>query len=423
MYLNCSFDQQESCNRVLHPGRLPARGVSQELAGDSCLYGHISTNPLKNPPPGNFLNRKSTNYTKLNTTRYQGSAASSYSSDFWGIYKADVYRTSIKFHRMVRGPQFINRNPPFEDYKIDAIQNYLGYSGLRVLSEEEISRNCTTRGKIDSFSRKSAHNLKHLCSNCSPKLISGHVLTYPDSCIPTDGRISKRHLNSFLTSFRKKFPLAHYLWVLEFHKDRPAPHYHIHFSFRPSEAEMAWLVSRWVSIISPVGKDIEHCRWWHCRSKNNQPWDMKKGGYLAYKYLSKESQKNVPPGFLDVGRFWGTTRGLAPSPECIDLSQLPQQTEEIDPITGEITTYDYNKTLLRAIRRHHEASIRSCFHSVLKKYEAGIVKKKPTRNKKKSRITNLAMSSVYIPSGGLVYQKHLRWWYSMTYKNHEEAPF
>ena len=423
MYLNCSFDQQESCNRVLHPGRLPARGVSQELAGDSCLYGHISTNPRKKTQQGNLLDRKSTNYTKLNTTRFQGSAESAYSSDFWGIYKADVYRTSIRLHRMVRGPQFINRNPPFEDFKIDAIQNYLDYSGLRVLSEEEISRNCTTRGKIGSFSRKSAHNLKHLCSNSDPGLISAHMLTYPDSCIPADGRETKKHLNRFLTAFRQRFPLAHYLWVLEFHLKRPVPHYHIFFSFRPSADDMSWLADRWVSIISPLGKDIEYCRYRHSLPENNREWNMKKGGYLSYKYLSKENQKNIPPGFLNVGRFWGASRGLAPVPECINLSELPQQTEEIDQITGEITTYDYNKTLLRAIRRHHEAAIRSCFNSVLKKYEAGIVKKKPTRNKKKSRITNLAMSTVYIPSGGLIYQRHLRWWYSITYKNYEEAPF
>jgi hypothetical protein len=132
---------------------------------------------------------------------------------------------------------------------------------------------------------------------------------------------------------------------------------------------------------------------------------MGKGGYLSNKYLAKEAQKSVPPGFLNVGRFWGSSRALAPSPECIDLSQLPEQTEEIDQITGEIITYDYNKTLLRAIRRHHEASMRSC----------GI--------KKKSRIVNQALTTVKIPSGGLIYQKHLRWWYTMTYKNHEEAPF
>lgn len=421
MYQDTNSGQAERCNTLLHGHRMAAPGVSLGVQSESCLYGHISTTPQITP--GNLLNRKSSNYTRVNVTRHQGSADSSYSPSFWGIYKADIYRTSAKFHRMVRNPQPVNQNPPLEDYKIDAIQNYLDYSGLRPLSEQEIKRNCTTRGRIDSFSRKSARNLKHLCSNCSPQLISGHVLTYPDSCIPSDGRVSKRHLNSFFTSFRKRFPHAHYLWVLEFHQKRPAPHYHLHFSFRPSASEMAWLVSRWVSIISPSDEDREHCRWWHSRSANNRPWDMKKGGYLAYKYLSKEKQKNVPPGFLDVGRFWGTSRGLAPVPECIDLSSLPQQTEEIDRLTGEVTIYDYNKTLLRAVRRHHEASVRSCFHAVLKKYESGIIKEKPTRNKKQSRMLNPGLAAINIPSGGLIFTRHLRWWYSISFKNYDEAPF
>ena len=405
MYHNCNFDQQERCNRVLHPEQKTDQGVSHGMSSAACYKVHISTQPPSKLLHGNLLNRKSSNYTKLNTTRYQGSAASSHSSSFLGVYKLDVFRTSAKLHRMVRGPQFINRNPPLEDYKIEAIQNYLDYSGLRVLTDEEIRRNCSTRGQIDSFSRKSRQNLKFLASNCVPEMISQFCLTYPDSCVPSDGRETKKHLNRFLTSFRRHFPLANYLWVLEFQTKRGVPHYHLFMSFVPDHIQRSWLAFRWLEVIDPAPADREKCFKVHNHPRNCIAWDMGKGGYLSNKYLAKESQKAVPAGFLNVGRFWGSSRSLAPSPECIDLSQLPEQTDEIDQITGEITTYDYNKTLLRAIRRHHESSMRSC----------GI--------KKKSRLVNQALTTVKIPSGGLIYQKHLRWWYSMTYKNHEEAPF
>ena len=405
MYTNSEFVQLERCNRVLHPASQPTPGVSRGGAGTACSKVHISTHLPEKPLPGNQLNRKSTINTPVNVTRHQGSVASSDSSDFWGMYKLDVYRTSAKLHRMVRTPQVKNRNPPLEDFIIDEFQDYCKTNGLRVLSEAEIRRNCSIRGQIDSFSRKSRQNLKFLASNCVPEMIAQYCLTYPDSCKPSDGRETKKHLNQFLTSFRRHFPLAHYLWILEFQTGRGVPHYHLFMSFVPNQIERSWLSTRWLEIINPSDDDREKCFKVHNHPRNCIAWDMGKGGYLSNKYLAKESQKSVPPGFMNVGRFWGSSRGLAPSPEYIDLSQLPEQTEEIDQITGEITTYDYNKTLLRTIRRHHEASMRSC----------GL--------KKKSRITNPALATIRIPSGGLIYQRHLRWWYSITYKNHEEAPF
>ena len=186
------------------------------MSPDACYKVHISTQPPLKPAPEGLLGQNLTRYTKLNTTRHQGSAASADSSSFWGVYKLDVFRTSAKIHRMVRGPHYeASKNSPLEDYKTEAVQNYLQYSGLRVLTEDEISRNCAKRRQIDSFSRKSRQNLKFLASNCTPELVSQFCMTYPDSCIPSDGRETKKHLNRFLTSFRLRFPLAHYLWILE----------------------------------------------------------------------------------------------------------------------------------------------------------------------------------------------------------------
>jgi len=45
----------------------------------------------------------------------------------------------------------------------------------------------------------------------------------------------------------------------------------------------------------------------------------------AAKYCSKKSQKVVPPGYKNVGRFWGCSRGIKPLPYCdfeVDQSTL-----------------------------------------------------------------------------------------------------
>jgi len=51
-------------------------------------------------------------------------------------------------------------------------------------------------------------------------------------------------------------------------------------------------------------------------------WEMKGAGYLR-KYMSKEAQKCVPPGFGWCGRFWGCSRGLVPDPVALDADDLP----------------------------------------------------------------------------------------------------
>jgi hypothetical protein len=46
------------------------------------------------------------------------------------------------------------------------------------------------------------------------------------------------------------------------------------------------------------------------------------GGAYLCKYLEKEYQKDVPDEFMNVGRFWGTSRGCVADPIVLDAQAL-----------------------------------------------------------------------------------------------------
>jgi len=162
------------------------------------------------------------------------------------------------------------------------------------------------RGDIDAFSEKSRRRLRFAAVNAFPALSAQFVLTYPAE-FPQDGRESKKHLNAFLTAFRRRFKGVPYLWVLEFQR-RGAPHYHLFFSIEVNEVNRRWLAETWVRIACEGSASALA---FHSHEKNLIAWDMGNGQYVC-KYLEKERQKDVPEGYLSVGRFWGSSRGLVP---------------------------------------------------------------------------------------------------------------
>jgi hypothetical protein len=194
-----------------------------------------------------------------------------------------------------------------------------------------------------------------------------HV-TYPD------GRTVKKHLNSFLTRLRNRFPDVAYLWVLEFQL-RGVPHFHMWLSLPHDLPGLGdFLAKTWNKIADPG--NAEHLAWhsfkgqpgWEtCTSKNKllrkkkpnlMPWDMYSSGYLT-KYLDKASQKAIPEGFTGCGRFWGNSRGLLATPDektPADLSHMDQET--VDEETGEIITRSAFSQALRIICKHHEKKLK-----------------------------------------------------------------
>lgn len=206
------------------------------------------------------------------------------------------------------------------------------------------------RGKIDSFSWASKRRLMQTAENAHPELITQFGLTYHKS--QHDGKTVKKHLNAFLTAFRRKYQGATYLWILEF-QARGFAHFHLFLSL-PHDLRglRQWLGETWNRIAEPESQ--EHLAF-HTHEKNCIAWTMETAGYLC-KYLDKEAQKRVPVGFEGIGRFWGATRGIIPAPISVQRHHIEAAYNEVDTETGEI--FDAWLFVVRTLRRHLKASWR-----------------------------------------------------------------
>lgn len=193
---------------------------------------------------------------------------------------------------------------------------------------------------IDGFSVKSRRKLRFTATNSFPALTSQIVLTYPAE-FPQDGKESKKHISVFLNNFRHKYKGVPYLWVLEFQK-RGAPHYHFFTSLPVTEENHLWLARTWVRIACDDREDAFN---FHTHSKNMIPWNMGNGAYVC-KYIEKENQKDVPEGYINVGRFWGASRGLVPDPIFLDAEEM--SAAYVDHIIKPVTR------MVRALCRYHE---------------------------------------------------------------------
>jgi hypothetical protein len=108
------------------------------------------------------------------------------------------------------------------------------------------------------------------------------------------------------------------------------------------------LAAAWVRITGGTAE----AEWWHGpeRGENWISWDMGMATYLA-KYLDKESQKVIPEGYENFGRFWGNSRQLKPVPLVTTLESL-NDLSVVDKSTGEI--YGGQETVLRWLGRAAE---------------------------------------------------------------------
>ena len=160
------------------------------------------------------------------------------------------------------------------------------------------------RAAIRGFSRSSRVRMRRFLSSVAANYIALGTLTYPES-FPADGAIVKRHLRAFLQWCRRRMAAlpSHekhgVFWFLEF-QERGAPHFHFFSTFTiPHQA----LAEAWFRIVGScderhleAGTSIEAIRYTNDRSVTC--------GY-ALKYAQKASQKDVPEGYANVGRFWG----------------------------------------------------------------------------------------------------------------------
>lgn len=384
-----SFDPQEIKIAEARGASLPVQpvGVSR---GSACYKVHISPKPKRGE-------KKHTDKTvSISTGTSLPSYLESQKRDTREIYRIDLFPTSAIVRRDIVTPRPARRkvrklNISDIDDVIPSFNTYSEANSLPSLSDEEILEafNGSPRGKVNSFSRKSRARLKFTAANCFPKLICQFCLSYGNTVVPQNGRVTKNHLDRFLKDVRKKFPHVAYLWILEF-QTRGAAHYHVFFSFPPRVEIQAFLAKTWVRITGAKDEETQKMLRVHLSPKNFIPWDMKKGGYLT-KYIDKESQKHVPLNFQDVGRFWGTSRNLIPEPEQLFMQEEFFEITHTDKVTGETITTDTPKDIYRILRKHHEASIRQCGY------------------KRKSRLIDTGRATTHLPSGGLLVMQWFAW--------------
>jgi hypothetical protein len=155
------------------------------------------------------------------------------------------------------------------------------------------------------------------------------TLTYPAD-FPLDGVLVKKHFELI-----RKWFVAHGvkgLWILEFQK-RGAPHFHI---FTPKININKLALSRiWYKIVG--SGDIRHLN-----AGTRVEWLRVEHATASYccKYASKMYQKEVPEGYVSVGRFWGLFGGLK-APREVVTGHLKDMAPMIRIIRN------YNKVLRR----------------------------------------------------------------------------
>lgn len=158
------------------------------------------------------------------------------------------------------------------------------------------------------------------------------TLTYGQN-YPLNGRRTKADINHFLTKAKLSLGNFSYYWFLEF-QARGAPHIHLVWTVPPpDQCNRELIATIWADIAeegnwpytevrAPFGKKNAY---FGMNSKDDvfrqhrraDVWEglRKKDGAIRYAlmYAKKESQKRVPDGYRDVGRFWSTSRDVKPS--------------------------------------------------------------------------------------------------------------
>ena len=207
------------------------------------------------------------------------------------------------------------------------------------------SKSTPERGEITHFSKKSRQRLAFVASNTDVTFRTMITLTYPAS-YPTDGKETKKHLNTFLTWLKRDTGGTSYLWFLEFQR-RGAPHFHILISAampRTAANKTAFrfrVSSTWYRAVN--SGDARHLAA-GCRTERIRNEDGARN--YTVKYAFKMKQKAIPPEFRNVGRLWGASRNVMPV-----CKQEVECTE--DDVRGVILNWSYapeeDRTMYRVL--------------------------------------------------------------------------
>lgn len=223
-----------------------------------------------------------------------------------GGWQVESYST-INYHNS--NTQFSNTSSPVggwqvEQYPTDAVVRTYGFGSSK--------REPPKRGKVKEFSYRSRRRLLFCAFNASCDWRAFVGLTYPAE-FPMDGQVLQEHLHHLLVELKRVHGVGHHLWAREF-QERGAGHFHALFDeFIPKD----WLSRRWFEIVGSgdekhlaAGTSIERCI---NRAEG--------ASYMAKVYGAKYEQKEPPAGFVNLGRYWGSSRGLVQPDQVVELTE------------------------------------------------------------------------------------------------------
>ncbi len=185
---------------------------------------------------------------------------------------------------------------------------------------------------MGSLSDQARSRLLFVAFNAECDWLAFAVLTYPGE-FPMSGDKVKRDVHTLLMRMEYTFG-AKWMWGLEF-QERGAAHINLLIDrFVPKD----WLSRAWYEVVGSedpkhlaAGTRIEFCE-----------GTAEAAGYMAAAYSAKKSkQKQVPAGFENVGRFWGSSRGL-----------VRVEGQAIFPVDGQ------SIAMVRSLRKYTEKGVR-----------------------------------------------------------------
>jgi hypothetical protein len=145
------------------------------------------------------------------------------------------------------------------------------------------------------------------------------TLTYP-MVFPNDGRVARRHLQSFRKRWARAYGDPAGVWKREY-QERGAVHYHLAIlapAGLSTTAMQGWVASAWFDIVKSgddrhllAGTSVELGRY--------EP-SMYFAGHGSHGRDEKGYQNEVPAGVVLPGRWWGLW-GVKVEPTEIDLSE------------------------------------------------------------------------------------------------------
>lgn len=171
------------------------------------------------------------------------------------------------------------------------------------------------RGDVQEFTFDSRQRLAFVACNTDIVFRTMITLTYPAE-YPTDGIQVKKHLHTFFMWLRRDLgSKPSYLWFLEFQK-RGAPHFHILLDWTlpgsraDTKAFRFRVASSWYRIVG--SQDPKHLAAGTRAERIRKPDGAAR---YAVKYALKMRQKKAPSDYHHVGRFWGASRDVKPTPK------------------------------------------------------------------------------------------------------------